>query len=107
MVNLGVPHAYKGTIVETAINKFSGMHGAQSGDADESAARIYEAVMREGAWADGEALDDEVGGKKVGGNGLIRVVVGSDAYQRALFALEQKVENVSLMKDVAASIDTK
>ncbi|ETN46239.1 uncharacterized protein HMPREF1541_00423 [Cyphellophora europaea CBS 101466] len=94
---LPFPPAYTSTPLHTALDRFAAYEGHQLGDPEEGAKRIYEAVMQEGMWK-------EVGAD---GKGWLRLMIGSDAWERGTKALEGKLENIRGLRRVAASTDIK
>lgn len=85
----GLNKAYEGAPVDKALKMFESKHGEQEGDPVKGAQRIYDVVTGSGMGA--------------GKEGLLRVVIGPDAYARFAAKNKEVAENLEAMKEIANS----
>lgn len=93
MQALGTPAAYRGTAVEVVNERFAQNDGKQLGETAKGCERVYEAIFEEGMWR--------------GKPRHLRLMIGSDAWDRGTKALQAKLDNLNDLKDIAFSTDYK
>lgn len=85
----GMNEGYTGTPLETFLQAFKSKDGKQQGDPAKAAQRILDVVTNTGMAA--------------GKEGLLRVPLGKDCYERFRVKCESMQENLLQMKDIAHS----
>ncbi|KAI1609472.1 putative short chain oxidoreductase/dehydrogenase [Exophiala viscosa] len=81
--------AYQTGVVQTIMDRFDTMNGAQIGDPDKAAKTIFEVVLGTGV---GEGKTD-----------LLRLPLGPDCYARATDSNKRRRENLEAMQEIALS----
>lgn len=81
--------AYKTGSLQTMFDKFQAAHGTQSGDPAKAAKRIFEVVVGTGMG--------------LGIKSVLRLVLGPDAFSRAVDNIKSRQENLDTVKTIAYS----